>query len=90
MTAFFYQCDDGSSGGVAKLGDDSQAAPSPRGVFKAENSKELKGIAARLFKNSDLILAQEFRKPIPPAVSALTGGGHVARPPGRVYIAAPS
>ncbi|HDP89593.1 MAG TPA: ATP-grasp domain-containing protein [Thioalkalivibrio sp.] len=31
-----------------------------RGVFKAENPRELKDIATRLFKESDLILAQEF------------------------------
>jgi glutathione synthase/RimK-type ligase-like ATP-grasp enzyme len=31
-----------------------------RGVFKAENPKELADIAKRLFKESDLILAQEF------------------------------
>lgn len=31
-----------------------------RGVFKAENRKALEDIAARLFKESDLLLAQEF------------------------------
>jgi glutathione synthase/RimK-type ligase-like ATP-grasp enzyme len=31
-----------------------------RGVYKAENRKELKDICKRLFKDSDLILAQEY------------------------------
>jgi glutathione synthase/RimK-type ligase-like ATP-grasp enzyme len=41
---------------VIKIPDSSFS----RGVFKADDSSELKSIAAELFKTSDLLLAQEF------------------------------